>query len=226
MAYWFTADWHINHNNIIRYCKRPFGSSDQMTEFLIKAYNSRVAPNDNAFFIGDLAWTHDQEMVERLLSRLNGRKVLIPGNHDFKPTVNARGWDAVNPIFEISVPDGDGRQVIVLCHYAMRTWNKSHYGSWHLYGHSHGNLPDLDHVMATDVGVDRWGYRPVSYEEVKAILLPRQMAMKEQLADQGKLIRLSASMSNNEQEMKSEPGIEDFDEPDSDGVDWADGKFC
>ena len=33
-------------------------------------------------------------------------------------------------------------QDIVLCHYAMRVWQKSHYGAWMLYGHSHGTLPD------------------------------------------------------------------------------------
>jgi hypothetical protein len=35
----------------------------------------------------------------------------------------------------------DFGQPIVLCHYAMRVWNRSHHGAWHLYGHSRGNLP-------------------------------------------------------------------------------------
>lgn len=35
-------------------------------------------------------------------------------------------------------------QRIVLCHYAMRVWNHSSHGAWHLYGHSHGRLPSVD----------------------------------------------------------------------------------
>jgi calcineurin-like phosphoesterase family protein len=53
---------------------------------------------------------------------------------------------------------------LVLCHYAMRTWNRSHYGAIQLYGHSHGNLPGDS--QSCDVGVDCWGFRPVSLEEI------------------------------------------------------------
>jgi hypothetical protein len=52
----------------------------------------------------------------------------------------------------------------------MRTWNKSHRGSWHLYGHSHGTLPDDPHSMSFDVGVDCHNYRPLSFEQVKAVM--------------------------------------------------------
>ena len=76
-----------------------------------------------------------------------------------------------------------GKVKIVLMHYAMRVWNKSHWGMWHLYGHSHGSLPEDPKSMSFDVGVDaiakRYAvdgiinpddYRPISYEEVKAIM--------------------------------------------------------
>lgn len=55
-------------------------------------------------------------------------------------------------------------QVIVLCHYALRVWDRSHYGSWHLFGHSHGHLPGLG--LSLDIGVDCHGYRPLSLAEV------------------------------------------------------------
>ena len=55
-------------------------------------------------------------------------------------------------------------QVIVLCHYALRVWDRAHYGSWHLYGHSHGQLPSLG--LSLDVGVDCHGYRPLNLVEV------------------------------------------------------------
>jgi calcineurin-like phosphoesterase family protein len=48
----------------------------------------------------------------------------------------------------------------------MRVWDQSHHGSWHLYGHSHGKLPDLG--LSTDVGVDGHNFQPWSFEEVRA----------------------------------------------------------
>jgi calcineurin-like phosphoesterase family protein len=56
-------------------------------------------------------------------------------------------------------------ETIILCHYAMRVWDRSHYGSMHLYGHSHGHLPDYGKSM--DVGVDCHNYYPISVDHVR-----------------------------------------------------------
>lgn len=53
---------------------------------------------------------------------------------------------------------------IVLCHYGMRLWNRSHWGSLSLFGHSHGRLPG--NSQSLDVGVDAWDYRPVTLPEI------------------------------------------------------------
>ena len=60
------------------------------------------------------------------------------------------------------------KQAIVLCHYCMRVWPKSHYGSWQLFGHSHGGLPGVGKQM--DVGVDTNSYYPYSLGEIKEIM--------------------------------------------------------
>lgn len=52
----------------------------------------------------------------------------------------------------------------------LRVWRGSHRGNWHLYGHSHGTLPDLEDKLSFDVGVDAHDFHPLSYEEVKAIM--------------------------------------------------------
>lgn len=52
----------------------------------------------------------------------------------------------------------------VLSHYAMRVWNKSHHGSIHLYGHSHGSLPGIGRSM--DVGVDTNNLYPYHIDEI------------------------------------------------------------
>ena len=55
---------------------------------------------------------------------------------------------------------------ITLCHYGMRTWASSVHGAWHLYGHSHGRLPEYSGMLAFDVGVDIWDYSPVSWKVI------------------------------------------------------------
>ena len=80
-----------------------------------------------------------------------------------------------------------GKTQIILSHYAHKVWNKSHWGSWMLYGHSHGSLPEDDKSLSIDVGVDavakRYAvdgvinpqdYRPICYEEIKVIMESKQ----------------------------------------------------
>ncbi|GJD90610.1 hypothetical protein BHAOGJBA_4152 [Methylobacterium hispanicum] len=59
-------------------------------------------------------------------------------------------------------------QGLWLSHYAHRVWPRMHYGDLHLYGHSHGSLPGTD--ASTDVGVDCFGFRPVTLDDVRVRL--------------------------------------------------------
>jgi hypothetical protein len=59
---------------------------------------------------------------------------------------------------------------IILAHYAFRVWDRSHHGSWNLYGHSHGTLPDDPHARAIDVGIDCHNYYPIEFDQVKEIM--------------------------------------------------------
>ena len=60
-------------------------------------------------------------------------------------------------------------QPIVICHYATRVWNCSPHGAWHLYGHSHGNLPDTP-SLSMDVGVDTHDFRPWYFDEISTLI--------------------------------------------------------
>ena len=53
MNYWWTSDYHFSHFNIIRYCKRPFETAEEMNETIIRKHNERVKPEDTVFFLGD-----------------------------------------------------------------------------------------------------------------------------------------------------------------------------
>jgi len=91
MRYFFTADWHINHGNIIEYCDRPFATVEEMNETIIKNHNARVKDEDTVFFLGDFSFKNSKGgkvgeglpiKAEDIIKRLNGRFVFVKGNHD------------------------------------------------------------------------------------------------------------------------------------------------
>ncbi|MFT8242418.1 metallophosphoesterase family protein [Roseomonas sp. BN140053] len=168
---WFTADTHFGHEAIIRHCSRPFAGAAEMDEALIVNWNAVVRPADDVWHLGDFG-PRGRTAVEALLACLHGRKHLIHGNHDSAQARAASGWASSQPFAEVTV---EGERIVLL-HYAMRVWPRSHHGSLHLYGHSHGQLPG--DRQSCDVGVDPWDYRPVSMAEIRERLatLPERLA--------------------------------------------------
>jgi len=73
------------------------------------------------------------------------------------------------------------KQRIVLCHYAMRVWPHHAQGAWHLYGHSHGNLPDEPLSLSLDVVVDTHDFRPWHFDEIEAIRKAKAAARESNL---------------------------------------------
>jgi len=185
---WFTGDTHFDHGNIIPYCKRPWirdgdlengefwdldakdERTNEMNEALIENWNDLVRPGDMVYHVGDFAFSRSHKRVEELIDRLNGQICLILGNHDKGPVKKARGFGWIDKLRRIKVGD----QNIILCHYAMRVWKMSHRGSWHLYGHSHGTLPDDPGLLSMDVGVDCWDYKPIPFEMVREAMSKKQ----------------------------------------------------
>lgn len=161
MATYFSSDYHLGHTNIIKYDGRPFNSVEEMDETIIKNHNSVVKPKDDFYFLGDLCFNNK---AYDYLRRLNGRKFFIRGNHDrHEITRLYRDFGTyLGDMAEITV----GKQRIVLCHYSMNVWNKSHRGVWHLYGHSHHSLPDNPNSLSFDAGINgvEYNYTPFSFE--------------------------------------------------------------
>lgn len=156
---YFISDTHFNHNNIIKFCNRPFNDVLEMNEVLIDNWNKVVKPTDNIYHLGDVGFGH----INHILERLNGKKYLITGSHDKNVHLIKKyfiGIDNMKVIKE-KIP-------ITLCHYAMRTWYHSHFNTWHLYGHSHGNLEGLG--KSFDVSVENILYKPISLLEIQKIM--------------------------------------------------------
>lgn len=164
---YFTGDHHFGHANVIGYSHRPFQSVEGMDAEMVRRWNAVVQPTDTVFHLGDFAFKRRKGETEALLAALHGTKHLIVGNHDHTDTRKAKGWASVEWYQELSVGD----QPLVLCHYAFQVWNASHYGTWHLHGHSHGSLPRDMTKRRLDVGVDCWNYTPASFAD-----LEREMA--------------------------------------------------
>lgn len=154
----YTADTHFSHALMLspKACKRPFSDVREMDEFMVRAWNSVVMPNDFVYHLGDFSMgLHDGERVRSIFSRLMGRKVLVLGNHDYErpnvvhPVIESLEWEGP-PVQQMEVEDGGER--VFLSHYACRTWPGIGKGAWHFFGHTHGELPAFG--RSRDVGVD------------------------------------------------------------------------
>lgn len=162
MSTFFTSDTHFGHANIIKHCNRPFKDSEEMDTEMIRIWNATVSPGDCVYHLGDFCFRG--RPAEYYLSKLNGNIKFVWGNHD--QALKGRKDLDIEHLREIKIEG----QSIVLCHYAMKVWNKSHHGAWHLYGHSHGSLPEDNNSLSFDVGVDCWGYTPLSFHMVESVM--------------------------------------------------------
>lgn len=179
MTTFFTADHHFNHANIIQYTNRPFSSVDEMNTELVRRWNDKVSKKDMVYHLGDFClggW----EQAQGFLGELNGYIYFVLGGHDknwAKPKNCLPGskWDILPPLVVRKV---DGVE-LVLCHYPLLSWEKSHYGSLHLHGHVHGTIsrsgesgdvllpPGASRGRRVDVGVDCWDFYPVTLKEIQ-----------------------------------------------------------
>lgn len=177
MTAFFTADLHLLHERVIQYSNRPFKNKDHMTEELVGAWNRTVSSSDTTYVLGDVA-LGNSSATANILRRLNGTKRLIAGNHDARSMESQEFltcFQSVGSLDTIKIADQSapsGFQLVVLCHYPMVVWDRSHYGTWQLHGHCHGSLPDDRSTLRLDVGIDfaaqKLGeYRPWSYDEIK-----------------------------------------------------------
>lgn len=157
-----TCDEHYRHAKVIIYNDRPFDSPEAMEETMTTNHNATVRECDVTIHIGDYCFGHRKDFIE-LVSKLNGQHLFMDGSHDralaeyFLSDDLCLGEKAklLPKMFEF---DYAGK-AITLNHYAMTRWCKSHYGSFHFFGHSHGHHTPDNRSM--DVGVDCHNFFPL-----------------------------------------------------------------
>ena len=172
MSLFFTSDHHFGHGGARGLFKRPFDSVAAMDAARVARWNEVVGPDDQVWHLGDFAVRQSAERMARLLETLAGTKHLITGNNDGPATTGLSGWASVQHYAEFEL---EGTWLI-LCHYPLRTWNRMGRGAINLHGHSHGRLAPLPRQV--DVGVDLWGFRPITLEAIRSHLSRRGRARR------------------------------------------------
>jgi calcineurin-like phosphoesterase family protein len=170
---WFSSDHHFGHANILSYCNhRPWSTAEEMNEGLISRWNERVAPKDTVYHLGDFTLTKDIDQVDSWLGRLNGTIRLVRGNHDnwvrkADQLKNRHKLKWIEHYAERKFHVDGTTHKVVMCHFPMLFWHGSHYGAFHIHGHSHGHAQKYNEGLRRyDVGVDCNNWYPVLMEKV------------------------------------------------------------
>lgn len=162
-AVYMTSDWHLGHRNILKYRKGDFTTREELEALLERNFNSIVTKRDLTYFLGDMCF--DRESLS-IIKRLNGRKLLILGNHDNHLTV--RDYlevfdDVIGPIKK------DG---FWLSHLPIHP--QELYGKPNIHGHTH-NQNVMYYAMGEDridtdyynVSVDVTDFKPVAFKTIQ-----------------------------------------------------------
>jgi calcineurin-like phosphoesterase family protein len=158
---YFTADWHIGHTNIIQYCNRPFTNTDKMKHFIISNYIKTVQPEDTVYFLGDmtLVGPANKYYLITITQQLPGIKHLILGNHDKLDPFDYEeaGFQTIHTALDIGE--------FVLVHDPVKCLTAKD-RRW-LCGHVHTLFKMNRQNSVLNIGVDQWGFFPVSIDEVR-----------------------------------------------------------
>lgn len=167
MTTFFTADLHLGHFNLIAYHRPQFSTIEEMDSEILQNINLMVGRNDELYILGDFTMSHNVSFIQKYRDKINCHNIyLVLGNHD------SRSIESYKTIFKNAYAQRVIKvqgQKIHLNHYAMRAWESSHNGSWHLYGHSHGMLPAIGRSF--DVGIDTNDMMPYSFDDLYCRLM-------------------------------------------------------
>ncbi|MDK4613619.1 phosphoesterase [Kingella kingae] len=151
-----TSDLHFSHRNIAKFCPtfRPATSAPaELDEFMIARWNETVSSDDVVYNLGDLSFAHNFKQIENVLRRLNGTHHLIYGNHDgqveqhIQRLQNTPKHDGLPMIataqdyLKLKLPEINN--TLILFHYPIDEWDGCHKGWYHLHGHIHDRVAQL-----------------------------------------------------------------------------------
>lgn len=174
MAYYFISDTHFNNENVIKYCGRPFANAEEMNEKLIENWNAVVSENDTVYMLGDFIMGR-ADTIPNILPRLNGKIILVRGNHDTDAKLEIYCdlySDKIIKITDLLYIPYNGL-FFVCCHFPLDNENyltmitKGNSEVVLVHGHVHDARPfiDLERHMF-NVSVEAIGFAPVSIDTI------------------------------------------------------------
>lgn len=162
MATFYTSDTHFSHARILEYSSRLFVSIEAHDEELVRRWNDRVKPRDLVYHLGDFA-LGPSGTAARWRARLNGRILLVLGNHDrSRSHMIAAGFDVV--VKDLVAVVGD--VMVLMTHRPPKGEPQDLVGLTVLHGHVHQTYARRGRLI--NVGVDVRGYAPATFEELLA----------------------------------------------------------
>ena len=159
MSVYLVADTHFGHRQILLYEKRPFESVEEMDRELVKRWNKTVKKGDLVIHLGDFALTGRARIYE-LLEKLNGKKWLIMGNHDWS---HSTSWWRRAGFEEAFKQPIIYEEFFILSHRPVYLNESMPFAN--LHGHIHSKK--MDYKGYVNMSVENWDYKPVNFEEIK-----------------------------------------------------------
>lgn len=147
---WVYSDPHFYHQNICEFTNydgskvRPWDDADTMTEEMIQWYNEVVEDADRVYILGDVTFSVAQ--MKKVVSRLKGRKVLVPGNHD--PQKIKKYIDLFDDVRGYVVKKG-----FIMSHIPIHPGSLSRW-DLNIHGHLHNNFVTKDYVNGYETPKD------------------------------------------------------------------------
>lgn len=149
----FTSDQHFNHKNIIEFetgTRGYFKSVEEMNQSLILGWNSVVQPEDTVYHLGDFGMNIKYDKWVELLSQLNGKLIMISGNHDDTKTVKRLANEGLIELHEVGLKIKRNKHIMWLTHYPMEIGLRPR--KWSISGHIHSMTSTYKNQL--NVGVD------------------------------------------------------------------------
>ncbi|QHT63097.1 phosphoesterase [Paenibacillus lycopersici] len=162
----FISDHHFGHKAIIDFESRPFENAEDMNETMIQKWNAVVGKEDKVFHLGDFSFLN-RDRTKEIVSRLNGCKHLILGNHDRGRT---RSWWLDVGFDEVSEHPIIYKDFFFLSHEPM--YMNRHMPYVNVHGHIHGQKYEGIHYF--NVCVEHWDYTPLTFEQIRDAVVPSE----------------------------------------------------
>lgn len=184
-----SSDLHFFHKNILKYNPefRPWQSMEEMHEGMIEEWNKTVKHCDMVYLLGDISFGKADDTA-KILRRMQGKKILIKGNHDSSSMRNSIFRDCFSEIHDY-LERRINEHNFVMFHFPIWSWHRIHHGAIHLHGHEHGK-PTGIRGRILDVGWDAHG-KILSIDEVI------EMMKRKEIRGHGTEDTLSLESENN-----------------------------